>query len=179
MQRDITTLKTERLVLRPFAETDAEAMHRIFHGKDVLRYFPPGEPPSLDKVKAAILRWLDHWTKHGIGLWAVEEIEPGELLGRCGFQVLEETGETEIDFLLAPSGWGLGYATEAARAVLHHGFDVHELQEIIALVHPDNLASRKVTQKIGMGGEKRASYFGMNCYRYVLARKAYLAQQAL
>jgi RimJ/RimL family protein N-acetyltransferase len=178
MARDIPTLTTTRLILRPFVEADAEAMHRIFHGKDVLRYFPPGDLPSIDKVRAGILRWLNHWHRLGIGLWAVEESSSGELLGRCGFQVLDLTSETEIDFLLAPSSWGQGYATEAARAALQYGFGVFELQEVIAIVHPENVASRKVIEKIGMGGEKRATYFGMDCYRYVLTRKAHLAGQA-
>jgi ribosomal-protein-alanine N-acetyltransferase len=177
MQLEIPVLQTDRLILRPFSESDAEGMHRIFHGQDVLKYFPPGALPTLEKVKTAILRWLNHWHQHGIGLWAVEESASGLLLGRCGFQVLDDTGETEIDFLLAPSCWGQGFATEAARAAMHHGFTTAAIEELIAIVHPDNAASRRVIEKIGMGDEKRASYFGMDCYRYVLSRAMYETRQ--
>jgi len=113
---------------------------------------------------------LRHWEEHGYGLWAVEAAA-GNLMGRAGIQIIPETGETEVDFLLGPSWWGKGFATEAARYALRFGFEEKGLDRIVGIVHPDNLASRKVLEKIGMQLEGEKEYFGMRCLRYALSNQ--------
>jgi len=78
--------------------------------------------------------------------------------------------ETEVGFLLDRPFWGKGYATEAALASLQFGFEHFSLDHIIALVHPDNLASRRVIEKCGMTYMETLSLWGIELMRYQIAK---------
>ena len=169
----IPELLTARLRLRTFAEADAEVFHRIMAEEGVLRYFPSTQPPSLEQVSKMIGWFLNHWQEHGFGDWVVESRATGELMGRCGLLYIRDTRETEIDFLLGKAFWGKGYATEAARASLEYGFKALRLESVVGIVHPENLASQRVLEKLGMRQTRRTQYFGMDCFRYEVTRTEY------
>ncbi len=164
----IPTITTERLRLRPFTPTDAPTMHQIMSGKDVLRYFPSTQSPPAERIPKMIDRWLSHWQENGYGLWAVELRSTGELLGRCGLQYIPETNEVEIDFILGRPYWGQGFATEAGRASLQFGLQTLNLSTIVGIVHPENVASQRALEKLGLQFIEATEYFGMACYRYVV-----------
>jgi ribosomal-protein-alanine N-acetyltransferase len=94
----------------------------------------------------------------------------GELMGRCGLQLIPETGEVEIDFLLGNPFWGRGFASEAGRASLNYGFEELALDQIVGIVHPENVASQRVLEKLGMWFSEKANYFGIDVFRYSRAR---------
>lgn len=167
---EIPTVTTARLILRPLTEADTQSLHCILGERGVLRYFPHPDPPPRDKVRKFILGQLGHWEDHGYGWWAVQPRSTKELIGWSGLQFLPETEETEVGFLLSRSYWGKGLATEAARASLRYGFEELGLGSIVAIVHPENRASRRVIEKLGMSFVDQAQYFGMDCYRYSMAR---------
>ena len=73
-------------------------------------------------------------------------------------------------YRFVPEAWGRGYATEAAEASLAYGFDVLGLDEIVAVAYPDNAASRRVMEKIGMRYDGRGMYYGNDSVRYVTGR---------
>jgi len=171
----IPTITTPRLILRAFTAEDTDSLQRILGEEGVLRYFPKSDPPPRDKVQAMIARQLKHWEERGYGLWAVESRPTGELLGRCGLQYLPETDETEVDFILGKKFWGQGLATEAGRASVRYGFEELPLASIVGIVHPENLASRRVLEKLGMKLIERRRYFDMDCYRYAIERAWYRA----
>ena len=169
----VPILQTARLTLRGFTEADATDMHRMLLERDVLRYFPSSEPPSLDRMRSMIQRLQAHWGERGYGLWAVVRSTDYTLLGRCGIQYLPDTDEVEIDFLLGREHWGMGYATEAGREALRYGFEKLDVGAIVGIVHPDNISSQHVLEKLGMTSRTRTEYFGMDCYRYVVDRAGY------
>jgi RimJ/RimL family protein N-acetyltransferase len=164
----IPTLETERLVLRPFRDTDVDLLHKILSAPSVLKYFPRSEPPKLESVKRLVANQLEHWATHGYGWWAVEHRSAGELIGWCGLTYLPETNETEVAYLLAEPYWGQGLATEAAARALKFGFDQVKVGDIVGIVHPENLASQRVLEKIGFEFVEAAEYFGMVCNRYLV-----------
>jgi RimJ/RimL family protein N-acetyltransferase len=169
----IPTKWTSRLVLRPFTEDDAEPLYGILCQDDILRYFPNPGPPSPERVQRLVAHQLVHWAERGLGWWAVQPRGTQELIGWCGLQFLPETQETEVGYLLSRPFWGRGLTTEAATTSLRFGFEELGLESIIGLVHPDNIASRRVLEKLGMGFVDRAIYFGMECLRYSLASSAF------
>lgn len=166
------TLQTKRLILRQFDAGDVDGMLAILRRKEALRYFPPGPEISREKVARMIERLNQHWDEHGFGLWAVTLKESGRLIGRCGLQTLPETGEVEVDFILNPDDWGQGYASEAGRASVVFGFRQLTVDEIVGIVHPDNAASRRTLEKLGMVDGGAREYFGMAVHRYAVSRGA-------
>ena len=166
----IPTIETGRLWLRPFTPEDTPTMHRILNGQDVLKYFPGPQTVTGAQVERMISRMLAHWQEHGYGLWAVEQHTTGALLGRCGLQLITETDEVEIDFILDPASWGQGLATEAGQASLKFGFAQLNLPEVVGIVHPENLASQRVLQKLGMQFAQATEYFGMVVHHYVITQ---------
>ncbi len=164
---NIPAIETERLVLRPFSTLDAIALHEILSVEGMLRYYPSSDPPDLDRVKRLVSRQIEHWAEHSYGWWAVEDKSTREMLGWSGLQYLPETSEIEIGYLLARPYWGRGLATEAARVGINYGFDQLHIPTIIGIVHPENIASQRVLEKIGLNFLEQAEYFGMECYKYI------------
>jgi RimJ/RimL family protein N-acetyltransferase len=117
-----------------------------------MEYFP--STLSRDESDAVATRIEDKFARHGFGFWAVEIPGVTAFAGFVGLSV--PTFEThftpcvEIGWRLAKVYWGRGYATEGARAALKFGFDVLQLDEIVALTNPTNHRSRRVMEKIGM-----------------------------
>jgi ribosomal-protein-alanine N-acetyltransferase len=166
----IPTLFTPRLALRPYRLQDVDSLYAILHEPEILRYFPNPAPPAHERVERLISSFLDHWQQHRYGWWAVEPLQNPALAGWCGLTYLPETDEVEVAYLLGHAFWGKGLATEAAEACLKFGFEQVGLERIIAIVHPDNIASQRVVEKNGMTLLDHNQYFGMDCLRYELFR---------
>jgi ribosomal-protein-alanine N-acetyltransferase len=170
---EIPCLQTPRLTLRPFALEDAPVLYRINQREGVLRYFPGTTPPSLEKVARFVAYQQKHWEKYGYGNWAIVPNGETEMTGWVGLQFLLELNETEVGFLLDTPFWGKGYATEAARASLQFGFDHFDFPYIIALVHPDNLASRLVIAKCGMTYVETINLWDTDLMRHTVERSIF------
>ena len=143
-------LQTERLVIRPYRDDDATALHEVFGSPEVMRWTP--SPPSKDVAETAqrLARTMAFTARQppGFGLWALELKTPSEFLGQVGLFPVEGKGpEVEVAYELAPRVWGHGYATEAARALVEYGFGELGLRRIVALILPDNARSRNVASK--------------------------------
>ena len=170
MKPELPSLRTSRLTLRPLQPNDAEALHRIYQTEGVLRYFPNPIAPPLEKVQRLITAQQVHWETHGYGNWGLLPDGEEEIIGWAGLQYLLELDETEVGFLLDQPFWGRGYATEAALASLQFGFEHFSLDHMIALVHPDNLASQRVIEKCGMTYMETISLWGMELMRFRIER---------
>jgi len=103
---EIPTIKTPRLVLRPFSMEDVDPLYQILHEEDILRYFPNPNPPQRERVGQLIFNQLKHWRERKLGWWAVEPRFKKQLIGWCGLQFLPETEETEVGFLISKVFWG-------------------------------------------------------------------------
>ena len=171
-------LETERLVLRPKSLDDLPFMHRLLSDPAVMRFVGDGRPRSLETVRELLLRHLDHQRVHGFSLWLVSERAGAEPIGDCGLMPLDGGPEIEVGYRFVPSAWGRGYASEAAAAALRYGFDVAGLDEIVAVAYPENTASRRVMEKIGMSYDGRGIYYGNDSVRYVIRRVAGRAETA-
>lgn len=156
----MTALETARLNLRPFAEDDLGVLSALMANVDFMRF-------SLGVLSreetAALLEKYRERDRQGIpSLFAIIFRSNQRLIGYCGFllQTVDEVQEIEIAYRLDPSYWGQGIATEAARAVRDHAFDDLQLPRVISLIHPDNIASRRVAEKNGMRSEKETVFRG-------------------
>ena len=168
--KSLRWVQTDRLILREFNLEDLDAYAEIMGDDEVGRQFPKGKGYTREESTRSLDMILKHWKNHGFGIWAVVHREDRMLIGRCGLNLIDETSEVEVDFVLAGSYRGKGYATEAARAALRYGFEQLKLKRIIALSKPDNTASRRVIEKIGMQYIGEAEYWGITCARYEIKR---------
>lgn len=112
-----------------------------------------GDLLTREQSDASAARFQAELDRRGYGFWAVEEQATGGFIGFVGLDPVEAdmpfTG-VEIGWRLARPAWGRGYATEAARTVLAHGFDALELPEILAVTTATNVRSQAVMRRIGM-----------------------------
>ncbi len=172
MEQQFPVLRTRNLTLRLLVPEDAEILHRIYQSEGVLRYFPNPFPPPLERVQRYITSQQSHWKERGYGNWGILPDGADEIIGWAGLQYLPELGETEVGFLLDRPAWGKGFATEAASASLEFGFVQRDLDHIIALVHPENLASQQVVKKCGMIYKTTLRLWGIELMRFCCNRNA-------
>jgi [ribosomal protein S5]-alanine N-acetyltransferase len=144
----MAVLETPRLILRPFCEKDLDVLADLMANADFMR-FSLG-PQSREKT-AEVLEKMQRRDRAGEpSQFAVMFRADGQLIGFCGFfcQNVDGVERIEIGYRLHPDYWGQGIATEAARAVRDHAFKVLKLNQIISLIHPDNIASTRVAKKM-------------------------------
>ena len=134
----------------------------------MMRYYP--HPFSRDDSRAWIEKQRRRYVDDGHGLWAMDLLASGELVGDCGVTVQHVDGvhETEVGWHVKRELWGQGLAVEAGRAVIAHARGELGLTRLISLVRPENLQSRRVAEKLGMTIEKETEYKGLRHYVYVL-----------
>lgn len=148
----VTALRTPRLLLRPWRDGDLPAFAALNADPEVRRWFPGTLTRAESDAQAA--RYQEEIAAHGFGFWAVEAPSVAPFIGlvglhRVGFAA-PFTPAIEAGWRLARAHWGQGYAAEAARAALAHGFGPLGLAEVVAFTVPGNLASRRVMERIGM-----------------------------
>jgi len=166
-----STIQTNRLTLRPLERADAEVLLRIYQTDGVLRYFPPSISLSLEKIQRSILRLQEHWDTRRYGRWGIIPNGENQIIGWAGLQFLPELNETEVGYLLDKPYWGQGFATEAARASIEFGFENCQLDHIIALVAPDNIASRHVIEKCNLTYTETIHLWEMDLMRHTRANE--------
>lgn len=139
-------LKTERLVLRPFEETDAEGLHACLGDEEVVRYEPYGAMTMEECRLEAARRASDE------AFWAVC-LADGTLIGNLYLSGADEFGTREIGYVFARACWHKGYATEAARRLMAYAFERLATRRIIALCDTRNAASFALMERLGMRRE--------------------------
>jgi RimJ/RimL family protein N-acetyltransferase len=143
---------TPHLRFREMAPADLPAMASLLGDVDVMRFYPA--PKTREQVASWIDWNLKNYVRHGHGLWIIETTA-GEFIGDCGLTWQDVNGimRLEIGYHVLPRWQGLGLATEAAAACRDFARDRLGAEEVIAIVHPDNRASTRVAEKIGMRRE--------------------------
>ena len=165
------TLETSRLILRPFASGDVEAAFGWFGDPVVMRFTPTGPDTSIDQTKARLANYQEHQTTHGFSKWIILERRLGGAIGDSGLLKLEEHGWIDLGFRLAQRYWGRGLATEAASAWVRAAFNDFHIHRLTALVHPENVASIRVLEKLRFQPERRDTIMGMKSIVYSLDAK--------
>ena len=157
-----------------FAPTDVDDLSCIFSDPDVIRHLGTGLPVPRVETEKALSGIIRHWDRHGFGRWAAVFKQTGKLIGYGGLRSFQET--PELVYLLAKPYWGIGLATEMARAALRYGFVEQQFKQIVAMTKLANHASQRVLKKVGMSFEKYATIFEMDVACYALSRDVYLAK---
>lgn len=160
-------IETVRLKLRHFTPEDFDDLFRLYSDPEVMKYL---SPRTREQTQASLCKHIQHWQEHNFGMWAVIDKQSSKIIGRCGLGFLENTGEVELGYVFDKSYWNMGLATEASKATLKYGFLEVKLERIVAIAKPENIASVRVIQKVGMKYEKNAHHYGVDVIYYAVSR---------
>lgn len=145
-------IRTERLVLRRWTQSDRTPFAELNSDKRVMEHFPA--VLTRAESDAMVERIEAHFERHGFGLWAVEVVDEVPFIGFVGLAVpsfeAHFTPCVEVGWRLAAAFWGRGFATEAARACVAFAFDRAGLDAIVSMTVPENIRSRRVMERLGM-----------------------------
>ncbi len=145
-------LSTDRLLLRPWRESDRQPFAECNADPEVMRHFPGTMTRAASDALAE--RIAAGFAARGWGFWALQERASGRFIGFTGLGVppfeAHFTPAVEIGWRLARAAWGRGLATEAARAATAFGFGELGLEEIVAFAVQANARSRAVMRRLGM-----------------------------
>jgi RimJ/RimL family protein N-acetyltransferase len=157
------TIDTGRLILRRFDERDLDAFFELCSRPEIIRYAQSAPIPSreaaLDYMHAAPFH---DYATYGYGRFACVWKETGRVIGFSGVKYVPEIEDNELGYRFLSEFWGLGLATEAGRASMDFARSDLGLQRLVALVHPDNVASANVLTKLGFTVERTLRYSGLD-----------------
>lgn len=156
-------IETERLLLRLPEPEDAEAIYRVISDAEVMRWIGiNGETGTHADAVARAGRWRRAWELDGFGHFVVVRRDSSETIGRVGLLVWDpqtwqngtrseigDEAEIELGWTLERAAWGHGFATEAAAAVRDWALREVQPRRLISLIHPENVRSIRVAEKIG------------------------------
>lgn len=140
---------TPRLRFRPMRPADLDEMAGLLGDPAVMAFYPA---PKTREQAAAWIAWNErNDADHGFGLWIIETHE-GEFVGDCGLTWQDVNGvrKVEVGYHVAVAHQGQGLATEAANACLDFARRQLAIREVVAIIHPENRASQRVAEKIGL-----------------------------
>ena len=143
-------LQTRRLTLRPFELADADALYALHRDQRVTRY--AGGVKTKAQSTKALKRVIDRTASGGFGPLALEERNSRAVIGWCGIQIMLGTELYEVIYALQVDQWGKGLASEASIALVSQAFELKDpdIEEIFALVYPQNVKSVLVLERLGM-----------------------------
>jgi RimJ/RimL family protein N-acetyltransferase len=154
------SIKTSRLILRPWQEKDRKPYFEINQDTKVLEFLPG--PLTQHQVNDFMDHQNQQLSERHFMLWAAELQETGKLIGFIGLNFFDQPAHfspaVEIGWRLGSQYWGFGYATEGALVSLEYGLNKLGLKEIVSFTVPDNLRSRKVMERIGMTQDMEGSF---------------------
>ncbi|WP_202638792.1 GNAT family N-acetyltransferase [Bailinhaonella thermotolerans] len=157
---NVPELLTARLRLRPLRAGDEEPLYELLSDPEAARFLP--FPVTRELVAQHVDELLTADYPEGMGSYAWEDRETGEFAGHGDLAPSKELGDgrPEVGWYLMPSYQGRGLATEALDAVLGHAFGTLRVPEVVALVHEENVRSRRVAERLGFAEAGRGLHYG-------------------
>jgi RimJ/RimL family protein N-acetyltransferase len=183
-------LQSERLLLRPLSESDLDISIEVLTDPEVMRYV------AAVYTREQVVEEMSVVLKRGgggcIGIWCVADRAASEKLGTAVLLPIpieeEDTNwdlvggpdlpdrEIEVGYLLKPSAWGKGYATEITKRLLKFAFEETPLEEVVGVTDPDNEASKSVLLKSGLQYEGMRRAYASDCPGFRITRRQWLAE---
>lgn len=167
-------LETERLLIRKFTFDDLAKLIELRSDEEVIKYIGSRRLQNAAAIEKRLRFYIDCYEKYGYGMCALIWKETGEMIGWCGLQPLEATGETEVGYGMIKEFWGKGIGYECALAWLEHAFTATNAERIVAIAAPENTGSWRIMEKCGMKYEKTGEHYGMQCVFYGISKAEFL-----
>lgn len=144
-------LETERLTMREAIEADAPFVLDILNSPGFIEGVADRGVRTVEQARGYIVeRFISSYREHGFGMWIVALKDGGDPIGIAGLVKRDVLPHVDVGYALLERAWGRGYAQEAAAGVLRHAREVLGLDTIVAITNPDNRASQRVLEKVGL-----------------------------
>lgn len=151
----LRVLETERLVLRRFSNDDTEFILQLLNEPSFVRNIgDKGVRTIADALQYIRTGPVASYERFGFGPYLVQLKETGDSIGLCGLIKREQLEDVDVGFAFLPAFWSMGFAFEAASAVLDYGRDVLGICRILAIALPENSSSIKLLEKLGLRFER-------------------------
>lgn len=172
----MTILTTPRLRLEPMADAHFDDLFAMNSLPEVMRYIT-GKAESAEDTRAMLERVKARWAEDGFSWWAIIELASGRFVGACGIMFLgrDKANPLELGWRLRPDAWGQGFASEAAARIAQFAFDELGAPLVCAICNPQNRASSRVMERLGMHFRGEERWYEQNVALYQITRKAWLA----
>ena len=153
-------IETGRLIALPLSRLDREEVRAMDCDPRIMATL--GGVRSEEDSERWLRENLEHWERHGFGIWVFRDATSGEIAGRAGLRRVEVEGATEVElgYVLASKFWGQGLATEMGSALLARGYPSVAMDRVIALIAASNVRSLQVAAKLGFHFERNAIWKG-------------------
>ena len=148
----VPDIATDRLLLRCFDGSEAQWLYELDNDHEVMRHINGGTHTPLEFIERSSLPFFCRadWPVPGTGFWKILSQTTLDPLGWCCLRVADDALDTgSLGYRLLRKAWGNGYASEASRAVLEHGFARLDLARATATTYEENARSRRVLEKLG------------------------------
>jgi RimJ/RimL family protein N-acetyltransferase len=164
--------ESSRLILRQFCLGDFERLSVILADPDVMKFSLSG-PFSSEQTRKFLKRIMASYETGSLSLLAVIHKDDDCLIGYCGFLDQEIDGQREIEltYRFSKTYWGLGLATEAAKAVCQYAFEQLKLSRLISIIEAENIASIRVAEKCGMTCKKESVFHDIDVRIYTVTKE--------
>ncbi len=181
----MTILTTARLRLEPQVEAHLDGLNAVNADPEVMRYVT-GQPETREETLAGIRRVQQRWADVGYSWFAFVERDTGEVIGSGCLQNLRRElvanpdpgAPLELGWRLRQDRWGRGLASEAAEALAAFAFDQHGAQEVYAVCEPENVASSRVMERLGMHALGLQRWYGREMATYAISAAQWRDGQA-
>jgi RimJ/RimL family protein N-acetyltransferase len=174
----MTILHTNRLIMRPYDDSDFDRMAELHGTQTVMAHMRDGAI-DRDEARRYFESYLSDWAKTGISVWALLRGADSAYIGECGFWVREGFPGKSLRYILAESYWNQGYGLEAATAALRWGFEEKNISWVSAVSHTANSGSVRILERLGLTIEDTA-HKGMEAFhRYSVSREVWVKQKAV
>lgn len=153
----MTVIETSRLILRRLTLDDAEFILKLLNEPSFLEFVGDKGVRTLDDAREYLRTGpITSYEQFGFGLYLTTLRSDGTPVGMCGLLKRESLPDVDIGFAFLPEFWSQGYGLESAAAVLRHGREAFGLRRIVGVAKPENQASIRLLEKLGMRHEGRA-----------------------
>jgi ribosomal-protein-alanine N-acetyltransferase len=161
-------IETDRLRLRPLERNDVDPLHALLIEPGVRKHLLDDEVIPRERAAEFVDTSIGSFEANGYGLWGVLPNDASTLIGFCGFWLFHEPPQLELLYGLGEEHWHKGLATEAAAAMIRHGFDALSFERIEASTDAANQASVAVMERTGMTFWKRELTNGLDTIYYAI-----------
>ena len=165
-------LRTERCLVREITVEDVDELYEIYKDKDVVKYMESLFENKEEEREYTMKNIENMYGFYGFGMWIVQRLDNGRIIGRAGLNVREEYDDLELGYIIRKDEQRKGYAKEVCGAILQYAVEELEVQDINAFIHPDNLDSINLINKLKFQKRERVKLEDRYLDRYVWNRNA-------